>query len=165
MYTSRECNHHCPYHLPTLVPELAPCLGWATVGSELIQYVSDLLNEVTRARIKFWKTLVHFANNSINFPASSFTLPVNGLKQIMRSIVGHSQSTSSTQKISSEDGRSETEFVTLYRSQDLKLPSRCACEKFCVSLTHLLRREIASPIAVALCSVCAQFDSLFEMFW
>ena len=62
--TSGECSH-CLHHLPTLVPKLPPCLGWAIVGSELIYYVSNLLNEFPKARIKFWKTPVHFANNSI----------------------------------------------------------------------------------------------------
>ena len=34
------------------------------MGSELIYYVSDLLNEVLKGRMKFSKTLVHFADNS-----------------------------------------------------------------------------------------------------
>ena len=62
--TSHKCSQHCPYHLPTFVPKLPPCLRWATMGFELIYYVSNLLNEVPKARIKFWKTLVHIVNNS-----------------------------------------------------------------------------------------------------
>ena len=65
--TTWECSHHCPHHLSTLLPNLPPCLGWAIVGSELIYCVSDLLNEVPKARIKFWKTPVQFANNSMIF--------------------------------------------------------------------------------------------------
>ena len=54
----------CPHYLPTLVPKLPPCLGWATVGSELIYCMSDLLNEVQKGRMKFSKTPIQFANNS-----------------------------------------------------------------------------------------------------
>ena len=68
-YTTWECSHHCPHHFPILVPNLPPCFGWGSVGSKLIYCVSNLLNEVPKAKIKFWKTPVPLGNNSIKVDA------------------------------------------------------------------------------------------------
>ena len=62
--TSRESSHHCPHHLSTYILELLSYLRWATMGSQRIYCISDLLNRVQKVRIKIWSTPVCFPYNS-----------------------------------------------------------------------------------------------------
>ena len=62
--TPRKCSRSCPHHFPTLIPNLLPHVGWAIVGSQCIQCVSDLLNEAPKVWIKLWKTAAYFTYNS-----------------------------------------------------------------------------------------------------
>ena len=62
--TPRKCSRSCPHHFPTLIPNLLPYVGWAIVGSQCIQCVSDLLNEAPKVQIKLWKTAAYFTYNS-----------------------------------------------------------------------------------------------------
>ena len=62
--TPRKCSRSCLHHFPTLIPNLLPHIGWAIVGSQCIQCVSDLLNEAPKVRIKLWKTAAYFMYNS-----------------------------------------------------------------------------------------------------
>ena len=80
--TPRKCSCSCPHHFPTLIPNLLPHIGWTIVGSQCIQYVSDLLNEAPKVRIKMWKTAAYFTYNSnieikIGFWKALFLLPGN----------------------------------------------------------------------------------------
>ena len=68
--TPRKCSRSCTHHFPTLIPNLLPHVGWAIMGSQCIQCVSDLLNEALKVRIKLWKTTAYFTYNS-NRPLSN----------------------------------------------------------------------------------------------
>ena len=63
--TLRESSHHCPHYFPTRIPMLLPYLGWATVESRRNKCVSNLLNLISKERIKVRKTPVYFPYNSI----------------------------------------------------------------------------------------------------
>ena len=65
--TPRKYSRSCPHHFSTFIPNLLPHVGWAIVGSQCIQCMSDLLNEAPKVRIKLWKTAAYFTYNS-NIP-------------------------------------------------------------------------------------------------